>query len=147
MSLKSIYLILTLLVLVVLVSCGTKSSKSQVSVNNEEMSTQVVQNEMGELTYKKHCMVCHQRDASGIPKMYPPLVDNKVVSGDKTELIKILLNGMSGEIEVNGEKYNGVMSGYRNLSDNELASVLNYLRSGFKNDAEEITPAEVGALR
>jgi len=101
----------------------------------------------GEVVYKRHCLSCHQRDAGGILGMYPPLANNKVISGDKTELIGIVLNGMSGEIEVNGEVYNGIMAGYRNLSDKEVADVLSYLRSGFGNSAVSVTLEEVKGLR
>jgi len=92
-------------------------------------------------------MVCHQRDAGGMPGVYPPLVNNKTVSGDDKKLIGILLNGMSGEIKVNGEVYNGVMASYRNLSDDEIASVLNYVRANFENTGSEILGADVKALR
>jgi len=48
---------------------------------------------------------------------------------------------------VNGEVYNGIMASYRNLSDKEIAEVLNYLRSGFGNSADSLTPEDVKGLR
>ncbi len=128
-----------------LMSCGS-SGKGKKSEKSIESVDQVVA-QSGEIMYKRHCMSCHQRDAGGIPGMYPPLAKNKVISGEKTELIGIVLNGLSGEITVNGETYNGIMASYRNLSDKDIADVLNYLRSGFGNSAGAITPEEVKALR
>jgi len=128
-------------------ACGTNTSQKKETAEVKQESTALKKSDAGELAYKKHCMSCHQRDAGGIPKMYPPLANNKVVSGDKDELINIVLNGLSGEIEVNGEKYNGVMASYRNLSDAEIAGLLTYIRSNFDNEGDEIVAADVKALR
>jgi len=127
------------------VSCGPatekkESMKASKSVEQEDEHP-------GEVIYKRHCLACHQRDAGGIPGMYPPLVNNKVISGNKAELIGIVLNGMSGEIEVNGEVYNGIMASYKSLSDKEVSDVLNYLRSGFGNAADDVTLEDVKGLR
>ena len=128
-----------------LMSCGSSGNKNE--SNKSKKIVEPVDKHPGEIMYKRHCLACHQRDASGIPGMYPPLANNKVISGDKAELIGIVLNGMSGEIEVNGEVYNGIMASYRNLSDKEISDILSYLRSGFGNSAESITPEDVKGLR
>ncbi len=65
-------------------------------------------------------------------------------------MIKIILDGLSGEREVNGETYNGAMPGLRetSLSDDQIAGILSYIRTEkFGNAAEGITPEEVSALR
>ena len=129
---------------VFVMACGSSGKKQAESQTSQKT---MVADQHGELMYKRHCLSCHQKDAGGIPGMYPPLAKNKVVSGDASKLIDIVLNGMSGEIEVNGETYNGVMASYRNLTDKDIAAVLNYLRSGFKNSGNEITPEQVKALR
>ncbi|MCG8582342.1 MAG: cytochrome c [Bacteroidales bacterium] len=127
-----------------LLACGSPKGKTD-KLKTSEAPQQV--DHPGEVIYKRHCLSCHQVNAGGIPKMYPPLAKNKVISGDKEPLIDIVLNGMSGEIEVNGEIYNGVMASYRNLSDKEVADVLNYLRAGFGNSGEKVTVDDVKALR
>jgi mono/diheme cytochrome c family protein len=132
---------------VLFMACGTSNNKKEdVGTSNSTVNVQA-EAHPGEIQYKRHCLSCHQKNAGGIPGMYPPLAKNKVVSGDKQELIKIVLHGLSGEIEVNGEIYNGVMASYKNLSDQDIADVLNYLRSGFGNSGDEVKPAEVKSLR
>lgn len=137
--------LIVLVFLPLLMSCGPSATKKESKQSLK--SVELAEKHPGEVVYKRHCLSCHQRDAGGIPGMYPPLANNKVISGDKNELIGIVLNGMSGEIEVNGEVYNGIMASYRNLSDKEIAEVLNYLRSGFGNSADSVTPEDVKGLR
>lgn len=136
-------IVLMISVLMVAACASPKKENAQ----KTELKGAVIDEHVGEQAYKRHCLACHQRDAGGVPGMYPPLANNKLVSGDKAPLIHIMLNGMSGEIEVNGQKYNGVMASYSNLSDDEIADILNYIRSGFGNEGQEITASDVKALR
>ncbi|MCU0393188.1 MAG: cytochrome c [Thermoflexibacter sp.] len=101
----------------------------------------------GKGTYATYCTVCHQMDGKGVPNMYPPLANKDWVGGDKTRLIKIVLNGLSEPITVNGEKYNAVMASHDFLSDKQIADVLSYVRKSFGNDYEAITEAEVSEVR
>ncbi|WP_439182341.1 c-type cytochrome [Carboxylicivirga taeanensis] len=132
---------------VFLMACNSSNGKKESGVQVSKSEQLKTDTHPGEIQYKRHCLSCHQKNAGGIPGMYPPLAKNKVVSGDKEPLINIVLHGMSGEIEVNGVTYNGVMASYKNLSDEDIADILNYLRSGFGNSGEAITPAEVKSLR
>ena len=79
--------------------------------------------------------------------MNPPLIKTKWVLGDKAQLIKIVLKGMTGEIEVNGDNYHNVMAPHSELSDQQIADVLTYIRNNFGNKAKAITAAEVKAIR
>ncbi|MEO1414341.1 MAG: cytochrome c [Bacteroidota bacterium] len=102
---------------------------------------------LGEKVYKMNCLVCHQKNGKGNLGLYPPLAGTDWVTGDKERLIGVLLNGMQGEIEVNGETYNNVMASYATLKDEEIAAVLTYIRSNFGNEASAVTAAEVAAVR
>ena len=97
--------------------------------------------------YYTYCAACHQRNGKGASGRFPSLVGTDWVTGDKERLIKILLNGMEGPIEVNGESYNGVMPQHSFLKDEEIAEVLTYIRKNFGNNASAITKEEVAALR
>ena len=134
-----------LLFILMTVSCG--QGKANQTVASNEVLSEVEAVHPGELPYKKNCMSCHQKDLGGIPRMYPPLANNKTVSGNKEALIGIVLNGMTGEIEVNGIPYNGIMASYSNLSDQDIANILNYIRANHGNSGDEILPADVRKLR
>jgi len=103
--------------------------------------------ERGMDIYNKHCMACHQADGSGNPGMYPPLSETRTVNGEKQKLISILLNGQTGEIEVKGEIYNGVMVPHNFLTDQQAADVLSYIRNSFGNNAGRITEEDIATVR
>ena len=97
-----------------------------------------------------HCATCHQEDGKGLPAaMFPPLTGTKWVQGNEERLIKIALNGLMGPIEILGKKYPGQvpMTQFKGLSDEELASVLTYVRNTFGNSASPISPEKVKAVR
>jgi mono/diheme cytochrome c family protein len=102
----------------------------------------------GEVVYGRMCAVCHGFDGEGRPPAFPPLARSEWVTDDDERLIGIVLDGLSGEIMVRGERYNGLMIGFRKqLSDEEIAAVLSYIRSSWGNDAPPITPEEVQKVR
>lgn len=101
----------------------------------------------GELTYYTYCTTCHQSDGQGDGARFPPIAKTDWVTGDKTRLINILLNGMEGNVEVNDKTYNNVMPQHSFLSDQQIAEVLTYIRSNFGNRASGIEEAEVEQLR
>jgi mono/diheme cytochrome c family protein len=100
----------------------------------------------GKLVYQTQCLACHQIDAGGVPDMTPPLTGTKWVLGDKTPLVQIVLKGMQG-IEINGDDYHSVMAPHSELTDQQIADVLTYVRNNFGNKAKAITAAEVKAIR
>ncbi len=101
----------------------------------------------GEKIYGTYCAPCHQRNGKGAEGRFPPLVDATWVKGDKAKLINVLLNGLQGNIDVNGVGYNGVMPKHAFLTDEEIAGVLTYVRQKFGNKEDEIKAGEVGELR
>jgi len=112
------------------------------SANNE---TAVM--EAGKKVYDQYCIVCHQADGAGVPNAFPPLLQTDWVLGDKERLITVVLNGLTGEIEVNGETYNSAMTAHDFLSDQEVADVLTYVRSSFGNEASPVSTEEVAQVR
>jgi len=102
---------------------------------------------LGEGVYERYCLACHQMDGSGVPGLYPPLRETEWVTGDKETLIEIVMNGLSGTIEVNGEVYNQEMAASEFLSDEEIAAVLTYIRAGFGNDSGRVSATEVASIR
>src|SRR4028118_1539020 len=88
--------ILCLLVVVYLFA-QTKQSSAQASIKR------------GQKVYENTCVVCHQKNGRGVPRLNPPLVKTKYVLGNKSQLVQIVLKGLSQPIEVEGETYNNIM--------------------------------------
>jgi len=101
----------------------------------------------GKVVYTKNCLSCHFADGGGVPNMNPPLVKTSYVLGDKTKLIKVVLNGFAQNVEIDGETYSNNMAPHNFLSDQEIADVLTYVRNSFGNKASAIKAAEVKVVR
>lgn len=120
--------------------------RSIAAASEDEEATEVVVD--GGRIYNNRCQACHQADGQGIAGQFPPLVESNWVLGDDGRLVRILLHGMEGPMEVLGEEYNGVMPGWQNqLDDAEIAAVLTHIRSEWGNSGSEITAEQVAALR
>jgi mono/diheme cytochrome c family protein/glucose/arabinose dehydrogenase len=98
-----------------------------------------------------HCITCHQPDGKGLPDSgFPPLNGTEWAQGDSNRLIKLTLKGLMGPIEVAGKKYPGQvpMTPFESLlNDDEIASVLTYVRNSFGNKASPIRPGDVKKVR
>ena len=101
----------------------------------------------GEATFLGVCSACHQRNAQGVPNVFPPLASSDFLMADPNRSIKAVIAGLSGPITVNGHAYNGAMPPFANLTDHEIADVLTYVRSHFGNHGPAITTEEVAAVR
>ncbi len=104
--------------------------------------------EAGREVYLKTCVECHQPKGEGVPDTFPPLAGAEWVRGDTDTLLRILLGGLAGPVEVNGAKFNGVMPGHSHAPDVEIAAVASYVRHAFGGLTEPpVDPARVKALR
>ncbi len=102
----------------------------------------------GEKLYASNCASCHQANGQGLPGVFPPIAASDWIAGnDKNAHIEAMLNGVRGEITVNGQKYNGVMPGFAHLTDLDLAAIATFERNSWGNDGGMVTPDEVKALR
>lgn len=100
----------------------------------------------GKSIYGKTCFACHQASGEGLPNAFPPLAKSDFLNADVNRAISIVLKGKTGEITVNGKKYNSVMTA-QTLTDEEVANVLTYVYSSWGNNKKEVTPAMVAAVR
>ncbi|MDG5767937.1 cytochrome c [Balneolales bacterium ANBcel1] len=102
----------------------------------------------GRQVYTRVCQACHQQDGSGVEGAFPPLTGSDWVIGVPERPVQIVLRGFEGQIVRNGVTYNAAMPGFaRLLSDDEVASVVTYIRNAFGNEAPEVTPEEVAEMR
>ncbi|MBC6989089.1 MULTISPECIES: c-type cytochrome [Hymenobacter] len=100
----------------------------------------------GKQVYTQVCLSCHQADGGGVQNMNPPLIKTTYVLGDKTRLVKVLLNGLQ-DVDVDGEPYSNVMPAQVDLTDQQIADVLTYVRNSFGNKAVAVKAPEVKAIR
>ena len=98
-----------------------------------------------------YCNTCHQGDGKGLEAAgFPPLSGSQWVTGSEDRLIKLVMKGLYGPIEVKGKQYPGQvpMTPYAGmLKDDEMAAVLTYVRNAFGNKAPAVTTEKVKAIR
>lgn len=106
---------------------------------------------MGEKLYagKGGCVACHQANGQGVPGAFPPLAGSDYAGYlDPDGHVGIILNGLQGEIVVNGTTYNGAMQAYASqLTDDEIAAIATYERNAWGNDHGVIRPEQVASNR
>ncbi|HEX8041448.1 MAG TPA: PVC-type heme-binding CxxCH protein [Chryseosolibacter sp.] len=97
------------------------------------------------------CVTCHQPGGLGLPASgFPPLANSPWALGNEVRLIKLVLKGMQGPIEVKGKTYPGQvpMTPFEGMLNNqEVAAVLTYVRNSFGNKASAVTPDAVQEVR
>jgi len=102
----------------------------------------------GKEVYALYCQNCHMEDGKGMPEINPPVAKADYLKKPSKALIGVILRGQSGEVVVNGKKYNAIMPAQDYLSDEQIADVLNYVRNSWGNKIPgTTTPAMVKALR
>jgi nitrite reductase (NO-forming) len=109
--------------------------------------TKEIQMAKGQQVFMQTCFVCHQLNGQGIPAQIPPLAKSDYLMADKERSVRAVLQGMSGEITVNGKKYNGQMVPLNTLADEEVANVMTYVRNSWGNSGDAVTVAEVRRIR
>lgn len=101
----------------------------------------------GKVLYQGTCSVCHGAQGEGMQGVFPPLADSDFLMADKDRSIEVVLNGLEGPIVVNGETFDSVMPPMSQLSDDEVANILTYVRNAFGNRGDAVTTAEVQHIR
>jgi mono/diheme cytochrome c family protein len=105
----------------------------------------------GRRLFADTCAKCHQINGQGLPGQYPPLATSEwVVAPGPGRLIRIVLDGMQGPVQVKGETFNNPMLAWRDvLSDQQIAGLLTYVRTekAWGNSASETTVEQVADIR
>jgi mono/diheme cytochrome c family protein len=134
--------------LVLLPACSGKAPKPEASAQVAERAAIVQINPAsandGGRIYIKNCSSCHQADGRGVPGAFPPLAGNPLVTGNPLRTITIVKFGVSGKTRVEGGDYNGTMPAWGQLiTDDDIASVVSYIRAAWNNDAKPVTLGDV----
>jgi len=107
----------------------------------------------GKGIYTRNCSACHQPSGGGVPGQFPPLAGSDWVNGvGPNRIIRLVLDGITGPIEVNGNAFNSAMVPWRPMmSDEEIAAVVAYIRNeaewGNSDDGVFIKPSLVKSIR
>ena len=109
----------------------------------------------GAQVYATHCASCHQASGAGIPGAFPPVAGHAselVAQQGRDYLVELMLYGLQGPIQVAGASYNGVMPGWSQLSDAQLAAVTNYVvtewdEGALPDDFSPYDPSEFAEAR
>ncbi len=104
------------------------------------------QMEFGKQTYMQTCFACHQAEGQGVPNAFPPLAKSDYLNADVDRAISAVVNGLTGEITVNGKKYNSVMT-RQMLSSDEMANVMTYVYNSWGNSKKVVTKAMVDKVK
>jgi cytochrome c551 len=81
----------------------------------------------GKDLYELHCANCHQKDGTGLGRLIPPLAASDFMNEDIGRTVRIIRNGIQGEIIVNGIQYNQPMPGNSKLTLLEIAEITTYI--------------------
>ncbi len=104
--------------------------------------------ELGKTRFEAYCAACHQLGGRGIEGRVPPLTDSPWVAGPESRLIRIVLHGLRGPIEIHGETYNLEMPAFgQAFPDEEIAEMLSYVRHQYGAPSPPITAAAVSKVR
>jgi len=105
----------------------------------------------GAKLYARHCSVCHQAGGAGREGAYPRLAGRAADLARRPDGRRVMiaagLYGMAGKLEVDGKPIMGVMPGFAQLPDDEIARVLTYVAGFGGKAAAPFQPAEVAAVR
>src|SRR5471030_2794174 len=85
------------------------------------MADKAAQMQSGQIIFIQKCMMCHQITGMGVPPVYPPLAKSDWLMADPVRAIKVLCEGLSGPITVNGKAYLNTMP-TQILDDQQVAN-------------------------
>jgi mono/diheme cytochrome c family protein len=102
--------------------------------------------ERGRTIFEQTCASCHQLSGLGDIGIAPPLRNSSYVLGSPERLAKVVLHGLRGPLSFEGLTWDGEMPAFA-ASDEDIASVLTYLRREWNHTADPIAPELVSAVR
>ena len=125
-------------------SSGINAHRAEMMTGSTDLKAQI---ETGQQLYETHCVACHQITGQGLKGAFPPLAGSDYLVADKSRAIGTVIKGLSGEITVNGEKYNAIMPNFSYLNDEQVANIVTYVANSWGNDGFQVSSAEVAAVR
>ncbi|MGH8717327.1 MAG: c-type cytochrome [Burkholderiales bacterium] len=102
----------------------------------------------GKKVYEKHCADCHGDRGQGVPRIYPPLVNNEAITMRYpiNAVRMVLVGGFPPSTQGNPRPY-GMPPFAQDLSDEQVAAAVTYIRQSWGNNAPPVAPAEIASAR
>lgn len=123
-----------------------KPGAKPVEVPRDLTEAELTQYRHGQTVYELVCATCHQSHGGGQDAKAPTLRGTPWVVGDDARLAAILLHGLEGPLEVDGQVWNMEMPRFEGVDD-DLAAVLTYIRRSWGNGVEPVTVDAITAAR
>ena len=102
----------------------------------------------GAAVYIDNCAACHRTDGHGYTRVFPALAGNPVLlSDDPTSLIHIVLKGGTLPATHTAPSTFTMPAFYWRLSDQEVADVVNFIRTSWGNKGGDVKATDVKGLR
>ena len=103
--------------------------------------------EAGKANYEVVCLPCHQPHGLGQEGLAPPLVGSEWVAGSEQRLARIVLKGLRGPIKVKGQSFELDMPALEILDDEQIATVLTYVRNEWGHAFRPVSTNTVQEIR
>lgn len=101
----------------------------------------------GARLYGTNCASCHGASGAGVPGAFPALAGDPVVTAkDPAEQVAAVLKGLHGK-SIRGTAYAGAMPPFAQLTDADVAAIVDHERTSWGNSAPIITPDVVKRAR
>lgn len=106
----------------------------------------------GALLFRQICASCHAPGGEGINGLAPPLIGSEYISTHIEQLGLIILHGLKGPLQINGELYDeghqmpGLMNN-NDLSDRDIADIISYITNAFSHTSRSLGTEEIKGLR
>ena len=105
-------------------------------------------NAAGAALYDKHCINCHGAQGQGMVSAYPALAGNRAVTMDSVvNLVQMVLHGGYPPATAANPRPYGMPPYWTELSEQDIADLLNHLRSSWGHQAGAVSVVDVQAAR
>lgn len=92
--------------------------------------------ENGEQLFLENCAECHQADGKGLANIYPALAGSEVVKGSGVDVALVLIIGRGEMPSFSGS-----------ISDEDIATIINYVRNAWGNSGDFISAKTINSLQ
>lgn len=124
-----------------LLACGESGKEKNTSSNKFKRYYH-----QGEQLYLKHCANCHQKDGSGLGRLYPPLAQSDFMDQHFNEVLCLIRNGRQGELIVNEISYHHPMPANSSLTDLEIAEIATFVYNTWTHERGIVEVKEVSGI-